>query len=40
MLLVRKKVTNRIAKAWIAKELAKKDRTKVTPKTLDFQGFF
>ena len=28
MLLVRKKVTNRIAKAWIAKELAKKDRTK------------
>ena len=28
MLLVRKKVTNRIAKSWIAKELAKKDRTK------------
>ena len=28
MLLVRKKVTNRIAKAWIANELSKKDRTK------------
>ena len=28
MLLVKKKVTNRIAKSWIAKELAKKDRTK------------
>ena len=27
MMLVRKKVTNRIAKSWIAKELAKKDRT-------------
>jgi len=27
MILVRKKVTNRIAKSWIAKELAKKDRT-------------
>ena len=27
MLLIRKKVANRIAKAWIAKELAKKDRT-------------
>ena len=26
MLLIRKKVTNRIAKAWIAKELAKKNR--------------
>ena len=26
MMLVRKKVTNRIAKSWIAKELAKKDR--------------
>jgi predicted kinase len=28
MKLVRKKVTNRIAKAWIAKELRKKDRNK------------
>ena len=28
MTLVRKKVTNRIAKSWIAKELAKKDRTR------------
>ena len=28
MLLVKKKVTNRIAKSWIANELAKKDRTK------------
>jgi len=28
MTLVRKKVTNRIAKAWIAKELRKKDRTR------------
>lgn len=28
MLLVKRKVTNRIAKSWIAKELAKKDRTK------------
>ena len=27
MILVKKKVTNRIAKSWIAKELAKKDRT-------------
>ena len=27
MLLIRKKVTNRIAKAWIAKELEKKNRT-------------
>ena len=26
MILIRKKVTNRIAKSWIAKELAKKDR--------------
>ena len=28
MLLVKKKVTNRIAKSWIAKQLAAKDRTK------------
>ena len=28
MILVKKKVTNRIAKSWIAKELAKKDRTR------------
>ena len=28
MLLVKKKVTNRIAKSWIARELARKDRTK------------
>ena len=26
MLLIRKKVTNRIAKSWIAKELAKKNK--------------
>ena len=40
MILVKKKVTDRIAKSWIAKELKKK-RPQITPlKPLFFKGFF